>query len=895
MPPARLTPLTALAAACAGAAVWCSLGSLALSDAGPRAMRVGVTPPLWWMAALVVGSVAAAWISRLPAERAKPLFFSAVLFLPWLPVRLPAALLLWAGPFVWLVWAAIAAAVLAWGDEAPARPPRLRAVLAGPGRAPWVAFALAAIVYNAAAWRLAPLLPGGDEPHYLVIAQSVWRDGDLRIENNHQRGDYLEYFGGALRPDYLKRGVDGQIYSIHLPGVPVLIAPVLAIGGYGLVKIVLALVAAAATAMAWRTAFLVTGNVAAAWFGWAGVAFAAPFLLLAFTVYPDGPGAVVVMFAFAMLADLDRRASRPAGWWAAAGVLPALLPWFHPRFAVLAAALGAVFACRALRDTRRVRSLVAFALVPTASALGWFSYYYAIYGRFDPSVAYGHYTQMSVGRVPIGLLGLLFDQQYGLMVYAPVFAVGAAGLVTFARSHRRLALEWTAIVVPYAVVTAMYHMWWGGFSSPARFVGATLLLVAVPLAAARASATSPATKAVQAIALGVTLGITAMLLAVEDGAFVFNVRDVAAPLFVWASQMADLTHALPSLFRQGPLQALAEAAGWTAAILAAWFGARLATRADGPRPGASALVALCAVGLAVTVAAEVAWRIEGVSGVRVTQGQLRTLEAAATPRGVRGVVLESRLAAPSGLVLERLRLASEPVGVTPPDAWLSLPFLPAGRYRLWADLSSAASFEMGLVSGRSDGPFQSWAIAAESAGALSRDVLLPVRVAAVRARGDAGARSAVRAVWLQPAFGSGGSEFVAGRRAGSARAYGRVTVYAIGGAYLEPGGLWTAGGRTADFVVQVAAGEGAALFTMRAGPVATPVQVRAGTFSLDAELAPGEERELAVPVSQEGSAEVTIRTLRGFRPSEADPASTDMRQLGVRLEAPAQNRATPPK
>ncbi|MGE5199050.1 MAG: hypothetical protein ACM3H9_05380, partial [Rhodospirillaceae bacterium] len=380
MQPARLTPVAALGAACAGAAAWCSTGSLALSDAGARAVRVGVLPPFWWLAALVAGCVAIAWALRLSGDRAKPLFFSLVFVLPWLPVRLPAAALLWAGPLVWLVWAAILAAVLSAGGERPGGLPRLRALVSSPGRGPWVAFACAALVYNLAAWRLAPLVPGGDEPHYLVIAQSLWRDHDLRIENNHQRGDYLEYFGGALRPDYLKRGTDGQIYSIHLPGVPALVAPVLALGGYGLVKVVLALASAAATAVAWRTAYLLTGQAAAAWFGWAGVALAAPFLLLSFTVYPDGPGAVAVMLAFGMAAALQHRASRPAWWWACAGIAPSVLPWFHPRFAVLAGALGLVFAGRALRDSRPVRAVVAFGLLPAASAAAWFGYYEAIYG-----------------------------------------------------------------------------------------------------------------------------------------------------------------------------------------------------------------------------------------------------------------------------------------------------------------------------------------------------------------------------------------------------------------------------------------------------------------------------------------------------------------------------------
>ena len=32
-----------------------------------------------------------------------------------------------------------------------------------------------------------PSVPSGDEPHYLIITQSLLKDGDLRIENNHQQ------------------------------------------------------------------------------------------------------------------------------------------------------------------------------------------------------------------------------------------------------------------------------------------------------------------------------------------------------------------------------------------------------------------------------------------------------------------------------------------------------------------------------------------------------------------------------------------------------------------------------------------------------------------------------------------------------------------------------------
>jgi hypothetical protein len=457
-------------------------------------------------------------------------------------------------------------------------------------------------------------------------------------------------------------------------------------------------------------------------------------------------------------------------------------------------------------------------------------------------------------------------------------------VAALARRHRRLALEWVAIVVPYAIVTAMYHMWWGGFSSPARFVGATLLIFAAPMAAAWASTTHAATRSVQAIALGVSAGIAVMLLAVERGEFVFNVRDMAAPWLVWASQMADLAGAVPSLFRLGPLDAFFEAALWSAAVASAWLVSRLAERVGRLRPGAAALAATCALGIAVAAATAAAWQIEGVSGLRATYGQLRALEAAGTLRGSHGVVLDSRAVMPPGAALERLRVGAEPAMGSAADVWLSLPFLPGGRYRLWADLSAAATFEVALVSGRVAGPIEAWTITGEGAGALSRELVLPVGLPDVRVRGDAGARPLVRSIWLQPISDDERRGPITTRRATSARQYGRLTVFAVGGVYLEPGGLWTAGGRTAELVVKVDPGESRAVFAIRGGPDATPVQVRAGAFSLDAELAPGEERELAIPVSPAGLALVTVRTKRGFRPGAVDPSSTDMRMLGVRLE-----------
>jgi len=886
MQPARLSPMPALAAACAGAAAWCSLGSLTVTEAGAYPSRIGLLPSFWWLPALVAAALALAWAGRLSSDRARPLLFSIILMMPWLPIRLPGAALIWTGPASWLVWAAIGCAVLMAGAARPERCPRWRAVLTDPSRAPWIAFACAALVYGAASYRLSALVPGGDEPHYLVIAQSLWRDGDLRIENNHQRGDYLEYFGGALRPDYLKRGQDGQIYSIHLPGVPALVAPVLAAGGYAMVKAVLALVSAGATAVAWRAAFQVAGSAAAAWFGWAAVGLTAPFLLLSFTVYPDGPGAVVVLLAFAAVVSLHTRPTRAASWWLAVGLLPAMLPWFHPRFAVLAAVLGLVFAGRALRGPRTALMLASFAVFPVIGAIGWFGYYHAIYGRFDPSVAYGHYTQMSIGRIPTGVLGLLFDQQYGLILNAPVFAIGVAGFVPLFQRHRRVAIEWLVVAVPYALVTAMYHMWWGGFSSPARFIGATFLLFSLPAAMAWVAARAPVTRSLQAITLGISVALAAMLLAAESGQFAFNIRDTTAPWLVWFGQIADVAHGVPSLFRLQPGAAAVEIAVWIIAACVAWVGARLMATSRHLRPGAATLGLLCAMALAITASLATVWRLERVSGVAATTGQLRALETAGHGGAAHGVVFEPSSVTSPERALERVRVGLEPVSGAPPWAWLWVPRLPAGLYRLWIDTRTAgASFDATLLVGRSDGPLEGWRFENLAPGAVSRDVALPVDVRATAVRGSGIDRSAIRALWLQPVGNAGRAARLSEQRATAARRYGTMAIFALGNAvYLEPGGLWTAAGRTAEMAVTAGPGQNGVGFVLRAGAVATPVEITSGAFALRLALEAGESRDLVIPLRPGEPALLRVRAERGFRPAEVDPSSTDMRMLGVRLE-----------
>src|SRR5262245_17412112 len=496
---------------CSAFALWVSFGALAVTDAAGGA-RVGVLPSPWWLLATLAIAAAAAIAA---GRRATVLWLSVIVLLPWLPLPLPRAALIWTGPLSWWLWSAVVAALVI-----PSLPARPLTALTDPVRAPVAAAALAACMYALAAWQIFPQLPTGDEPHYLVIAQSLLRDGDLQIENNHLRGDYEAYFAGPLKPHYLGPGRNGKIYSVHSPGLPTVIAPVFALFGYPGVLGFLALISGLGTALAWRAAWLVTGDAAASWFGWATVSLSIPFLFQAFTVYPDGLGATIVMAAL-LFALHDERPSPRALVGVSAGL--ALLPWLHSRFAVTAAALALVIVARQLGGPDRLRRIVTFAAVPLVSALAWFSFFYVIYGTPNPAAPYGGYTQSSIANVPRGLAGLLFDQQFGILVNAPVYVCVLTGVVPLARRHRRVAIDLGLLVIPCSIAAAFYYMWWAGFASPGRFLVSLLLPLAIPAGAwFAASGRAGRMLGIGALLLSVLLSVTFIF--VNHGAFVYNVR-----------------------------------------------------------------------------------------------------------------------------------------------------------------------------------------------------------------------------------------------------------------------------------------------------------------------------------------------------------------------------------
>lgn len=876
----------------AGASLWMSLGTMAVTDVETRS-RIAALPPLWLLAALILGGAGLARLMRLTPGRSWPLVTLMLLWLPYVPGRLPGAFTVWQGPLEAAVWCAALAGV-AWAERSTWSD-RLASIALDRRRAPIIAGIVAALCYGAAAIQIAERIPNGDEPHYLVITQSLLLDHDLKIQNNHERGDYTAYFFGELRPDYLRRGIDEQIYSVHAPGLSVLVLPAFAVAGYaGAAATVIALTAAA-SAITWSVALALTANASAAWVGWAAVFLTTPFFFHGFTLYPDGVGALFVMIGVRLLTRLELRQRRVTTrldeelgqrQLVAVGIAVGILPWLHTRFAILSCALSVIVALRLLSQERRGAVLIAFLAPPLTSIALWLGYFWMIWGVPDPSAPYGGNTQTAVGYISRGVTGLLVDQQFGVLFTAPIYVVAFTGLALMARTHTRLSLELLLLIVPYVSATSSFAMWWGGVSSPARFVAAILPMAALPIASWWDH--QPRWRILTMLLLFVSLVATIPRVLVDHGALLYNNRNGFDLLLDWASQSVNLPAAFPSVHRG--TGAIGDALYWLAAAVAVAASAAFVGR----RPRHAGFIwgsLTLSAGIVIMIVTTAVWARHGDAGVTPTSSQLAFLRGWDPAWQTTRLMLQPLRSVSEADLASRIEVATTtrgPQGVADAALFTSS-VLPAADYDVVASGANALEGNLVVRVGRLEQPTEQWSLQGLHSGITGLTLHLPVPVHSVVIRGDEAAKTSITKLTLRLRRLLKNPDDGVAYALRAAR-YGRVRVFFMDqAAFTEPAGFWTRGQEATAVVVDAAdAARSQGLpMRIRSGPVPTGVDLSVGEWSKHLTFTPDQIQEVTLPpLASESSWLLRIDTEAKFSPRDLDPKNRDFRRLGVWIEFP---------
>jgi hypothetical protein len=889
-------PLPTIVLSCLGAATAAWLLPASVHIVGwSRAdgvKRVALVAPLQtiWVPLLLGGALALLLVALPPrtpdglARRAhlvaplSLLWVWAAPFVPWLADRAPLLVAL-AGPGRWLVLAAALAGTIG-RFRAGWRPPTV------PGRR--TVFVVSLALFVALGLRsMSAVGVKGDEPHYLVITHSLLADGDIAIENNHLAGDYRSFHPADLPPDYLVRGRDLAIYSIHAPGLPVLLVPGYAAFGAAGAVATMALLAALAALALFDVAARIGGR-RIGWATWALTACTVPFVPHAWAIYPEMAATAIVAWSVRWMLFEPPAA---AGAWVVRGAALAVLPWLHTKFVVLLAGLALALAARVWR---RPRQLVAFGAPIVVLAVCWLAFFRIVYGTFDPQAPYGYSAAefVRLENLPRSLLGALFDQKFGLIVYAPIYLMTGYGAWRLAGQPvgRLIVLTSLGVAAAFAAGSMRYYMWWGGESAPARFLVPLVPILAFLLAGALAHVEALALRTAAILLAAVSAAVAATGVAgVREGLLLSDPHGVSR-LIEWIQDGAPWTAALPIFTERDWQTPLRRLVPWIAAAVAAALGGQLAVRLGcrsrlwGGAVQASVFVLAGAL-LGPPLAGE-------ARANAVRRGRL-ALADRYDPERLRAIDLSAFSPMPAADWIAATPVTYDGAAAATPDApgrLIGPIALAPGDYtiRLWwlGERTRASDAIVAAGEGR---------ILARVAGPLPNpteiDLRLPVRVPQLLLQVSRPEEAqAMRRVEIVPRA----LVPVPERPALDVRAIEQITgrphafaVYVNDAIYPEGGVFWTRSTDAGEVVV-FPAGAPELRLTLHAAAAAT-MQVTVDGRTRSVAMQASETRVVAVPVEAgRPFVRLSVQASKAIRPADLDPASTDRRLLGcyVKIEAP---------
>jgi hypothetical protein len=270
----------------------------------------------------------------------------------------------------------------------------------------------------------------GDEPHQLLIAESIVSDGDLDLRDEYATGAYRSWHPAPLSPA-ARPLPSGVVHEPQGIGFPALISPAYALGGPRLVEVMLAAIAALGfVAGALLARRFVPEPWASAGAGLVGLS--PPALGHATEIAPwMTGGALLAGAAVCALAVRERPGLGAAG---AGALMLAALPWLEPLLLVPAVPVAVALVQWARHGRGRAGPLVPVEIL-VASLVFYGTLNDALYGGLTPDAAGAGGGTALPDRLP-RIVGMWLDRDAGLLRWAPVLALAFWGAWLLRRSRR---------------------------------------------------------------------------------------------------------------------------------------------------------------------------------------------------------------------------------------------------------------------------------------------------------------------------------------------------------------------------------------------------------------------------------------------------------------------------
>src|SRR3990167_196793 len=313
----------------------------------------------------------------------------------------------------------------------------------------------------------------GDEPHYLVIVNSILKDGDLNLKNDYLLKRYNDYYPVELDNYHLsKADPTNNIswYSVHGPGLPLLLAPFVFL--FGTAKgafLATTLFALVLLYLVFVWTRRITGNESVAWVCTFILFGSASFLGLLGTVYPDLVIAILLMGAVLILETKNR-----SKWHLILlGVLFGFAPWVHVKTLLITGTIGIIVIYQILKEnTLRKTKLIEFVYIVFPALLLFIPFEiktYQWYHTLSPGGSYTGYSTLFQLSPLVALPAMAFDHVKGLFINNPGFFLIFLGIPIWSKLNAGQFLRLLLIIVPTFLIQATFGDWWGGWAPTSRY------------------------------------------------------------------------------------------------------------------------------------------------------------------------------------------------------------------------------------------------------------------------------------------------------------------------------------------------------------------------------------------------------------------------------------------
>ena len=320
------------------------------------------------------------------------------------------------------------------------------------------------------------ITPAGDEPHYLLVTHSLFKDKDFDLANNYAHEDYSRYmkYEGKMKPHAVWGARPGSLYSAHSPGVSILLLPFYALGslfrGQALlffIRLGMSVFGALFSIQVYLYARSEWQNESVALWLWLLTAFTSPVLFYSIHVYPE------IIIAFLSLTVFRLLRFSPSLSWLRVIVCSLFLSsfiWFHSlKYIALFVPLFLYGLWVLFKKTRRAWKIALFILIPFAVTFLYLEFQHSLYGSYSLSSATWarpmtgeesfEFARNLLFGIPFRyrwetLAGYFFDQRDGLLFYAPLYFFALLGTWEMWRRKKNGFLLLLFVSTPYVLVSA---------------------------------------------------------------------------------------------------------------------------------------------------------------------------------------------------------------------------------------------------------------------------------------------------------------------------------------------------------------------------------------------------------------------------------------------------------